>query len=198
MRCTHVTSKVLLPAQDILIHIELTFQLRDQLLDALFIGRLPDVLLDDLFPNDTAHDRIKLGILGARRLLELCSGLKLRRDQLRPRPERREVAADSAIFIQLKAIVLLLRQREGGGSVREPASGTATIRGRRETTHGDIGHLAERLVCKVRLLLVFARLEVDENEFIRDVAFFGYHGYATRASGLWGSVELERHSECRR
>ena len=120
MRCTHVTSKVLLPAQDILVHIELAFQLRDQLLDALFIGRLPDVLPDDLFPNDTAHDRIKLGILGARRLLELCSGLKLRRDQLRPRPERREVAADSAVFIQLKAIVLLLRQG-GGGSAREPA-----------------------------------------------------------------------------
>ena len=54
-----------------------------------------------------------------------------------------------------------------------------TMRGRRETTHGDIGHLAERLVLEVCRLLVFARLEADEDEFIGDVALFGYHGHAT-------------------
>ena|SRR5260221_7313911 len=119
MRQTHVTSKVLLPAQDSLIPIELAFQLWDQLLDALFVRRLPSVLLDNLLPNDASHDRIKLGLLDARCLLKLCSGLRLRGDQLRARPERREVAADGARLVQFKAVVLLLER--GRGSVRESA-----------------------------------------------------------------------------
>ena len=68
------------------------------------------MLLDNLFPNNAAHDRIKLGIFDARCLLKLCSGLRLRGDQLWARPERREVAADSARLVQLKAVVLLLEQ----------------------------------------------------------------------------------------
>ena len=43
---------------------------------------------------------------------------------------------------------------------------TATIRGRRDTTNDDIGHLAERLVCEIRRLLMFPRLETGEDEFI--------------------------------
>lgn len=61
-------------------------------------------------------DRLKLGILDARCLLELCSGLGIGGDQLRPRPEGRKVAANSTRFVQLEAIVLLLGRR-----VREPA-----------------------------------------------------------------------------
>jgi hypothetical protein len=48
-------------------------------------------------------------------------------------------------------------------------------------THGYIWYLAERLVLEVRRLLVLAATDVDGDEFIRDVALFGYQGHAARA-----------------
>ena len=78
--------------------------------NALFVHRLPDVLLDNPVPNNAAHDQIKPGILDARRLLKLCSRRNLRGYKLRARPERCKVAADSERRVQLKAIVLLLEQ----------------------------------------------------------------------------------------
>jgi hypothetical protein len=48
-----------------------------------------------------------LGVLDARRLLELGARLGLRRDQLRAGPERREVSADGARLEQLEAVVFL-------------------------------------------------------------------------------------------
>ena len=41
-------------------------------------------------------------------------------------------------------------------------------------TYGDVGHLAERLVLEVSGFLMIALLEVDVDEFIGDVALFGY------------------------
>ena len=77
---------------------------------------------------------------------------------------------------------------------QENAKDTATIRGRRDTTYrdDDIGHLAERLVREMRRPLMFARLEADEDEFIGDVALFGYQGHDARVSGRGDSVKLER------
>ena len=76
-------------AQDDLIHVELTFQLGDQLLDALLIRRQPAVLLEHPFVNNASGDRIKLRAFDARGLLELCAGLGIGGDQLQARPERR-------------------------------------------------------------------------------------------------------------
>ena len=45
----------------------------------------------------------------------------------------------------------------------------------------------------VRLLLVLSSREVDGDEFIGNVALFGYLGHATRASGYVGTVKLECH-----
>ena len=62
------------------------------------------------------------------------------------------------------------------------------------TTHGYIWYLAKRLVLDVWLLLMLARLEVDSNELILDVALFGYQGYAARAGGYRHSVKFKcRH-----
>jgi len=77
---TYITSKVLLPPQDGIVCVQLTFELRDELLDALLIRRLPAVLLEHPFYNNASRDRLKLGILDARRLLELGVGLALRGD----------------------------------------------------------------------------------------------------------------------
>ena len=63
------------------------------------------------------------------------------------------------------------------------------------TTHGDVGHLAERLVRDVRLLLMLSGREVDRNVFIGNVALFGYLGYAARGSGYVMSVKLECRDE---
>jgi len=67
---------------------------------------------------------------------------------------------------------------------------------KRGSTHGDVGHLAERLVRNVRLLLMLSRREVDGDEFIGNVALFGYLGHAPRASGYVIPVKLECHDEC--
>ena len=97
-------------AQDDLIHVELTFQLGDQLLDALLIRRQPAVLLEHPFYNNASGDRIKLRVFDARSLLEPCAGLGIGGDQVRAGPERRKVSTDSARLEELEAIVLLLNQ----------------------------------------------------------------------------------------
>jgi hypothetical protein len=62
-------------------------------------------------------------------------------------------------------------------------------------THGDVGHLADRVVLEVSGLLMIALPEVDGDEVVRYVALFGYHSHETCVSGhrRWGSVELECH-----
>ena len=45
----------------------------------------------------------------------------------------------------------------------------------------------------MRVLFMLARLEVDSNEFILDVALFGYQGHAACAGGHRGSVKFECH-----
>lgn len=107
---THFASEVLLLAQDGLVPVELGFELRHQLLDALLVRRQPAVLLEDLFDEDAGQDRFELRILDARRLLEFRARLGVGRDQLGSRPERGDVTADSARLEQLKAIVLLLKK----------------------------------------------------------------------------------------
>ena len=104
-----------------LIHIELTFQLGDQLLDALFVRRQPAVLLEHPFYNNASGDRIKLRVFDARRLLELCARLGIGGDQLRAGPEGREVSTDSARLEELETIVLLHNR-----VVRDRASRTRT------------------------------------------------------------------------
>jgi len=47
------------------------------------------------------------------------------------------------------------------------------------------------VVREVRRLLLFARLEVDGDEFIGDVAFFGYQSHDARVSGRGCSIKLE-------
>jgi len=66
---------------------------------------------------------------------------------------------------------------------------------KRGTTHGDVGHLAERLVRDVRLLLMLSSREVDGDEFIGNVALSGYLGDAARASGYVIPMKLECHDE---
>jgi len=62
-------------------------------------------------------------------------------------------------------------------------------------THDYVRHLAEGMVREVCFLGMFARLDADGDELIRDVAFSSYQGYAARASGLWVSVKLECHGD---
>ena len=47
------------------------------------------------------------------------------------------------------------------------------------------------MVREVGGLLMITPLEVDADEFIGDVALFGYYGHGARASGHRGSVKLE-------
>jgi hypothetical protein len=47
----------------------------------------------------------------------------------------------------------------------------------------------------VRLLLVLSSKEVDGDEFIGNVALFGYLGHAARTSGYVRPVKLECHDE---
>ena len=105
-----------MPSQDGLVSVQLTFQLRDELLDALFVRRLAAVLLEHPLHEDASRDRLKLAILDARCLFELGAGLWIGGDQLWAGPERREVATDAARLEQLEAIVLLLDDREQAGS----------------------------------------------------------------------------------
>jgi len=58
-------------------------------------------------------------------------------------------------------------------------------------THDYIGYLAKRLVLEMRGLLVLGHPEVDGNEFIRDVALFGYHGHFARAGRQRCSVKYD-------
>jgi hypothetical protein len=44
----------------------------------------------------------------------------------------------------------------------------------RQATYGYVGHLAERVVLEVSGLLLIAPLEADVDEFVGNVAFFGY------------------------
>jgi len=77
---TYITSKVLLPAQDGFIRIELTFQLGDMLLDTLFVRRQSDARLDHPFKNNDARDWRELSMFDARCLLKLRAGLGIRGD----------------------------------------------------------------------------------------------------------------------
>ena len=45
-------------------------------------------------------------------------------------------------------------------------------------------------VCR---LLLFARSKVDGDEFIGEVALFGYQGHDARVCGRGGSMKLESH-----
>jgi hypothetical protein len=53
------------------------------------------------------------------------------------------------------------------------------------------------MVRNVHLLLVLSTREVDGDEFIGNVALFGYLGHAARASGYVKPVKLECHDKCR-
>ena len=67
----------------------------------------------------------------------------------------------------------------------------------RENTHNDVRDLTERLVGEMVRLLVFARSEVDHDDFVGDITFLGDQRDTTRASGKWESVKLDRHEGCR-
>jgi hypothetical protein len=108
LRTTHITSKVLLLAQDGLVPIELTFEEREVRIDTLLVYRLPEHLLERCLSENVAGDRVELSILHARRLLESRTRPELRRDQLRASSECGEVAADSARLEELEAILHLL------------------------------------------------------------------------------------------
>ena len=77
---TYITSKVLLPAQDGVIRIELTFQLCDKLLDTLLVRRQSEARLDPPFKSNDARDRSELSMFDARCLLKLRAGLGIRGD----------------------------------------------------------------------------------------------------------------------
>ena len=109
-RATHITSKVLLLPQDCLVPIKLALKLSDELLYTLLVRHLPEARLENFLPGDARHDRIKLRILDACRLLVLGVGLGLSRDQLCARAKRRDVPSDGARLEQLKAIVLLKKK----------------------------------------------------------------------------------------
>ena len=104
---THITSKVLLLAQEPFVPIELAFKLTGELLHLRLIRRLPKDRLVNLLPDNASRDRIKLRILDASRLLELGMRLWLSRDQLWTRPKRRDVPPDGVRAEQLEAIFLL-------------------------------------------------------------------------------------------
>ena len=105
----HITSKVLLLAQDGLVHVELALKDREERLDALFVNRLrvPEHLLEERLLENLLPDRVELRILDARRLLELGEGLRLCGDERGARPELGEVAADGARLEELEAVVFL-------------------------------------------------------------------------------------------
>jgi hypothetical protein len=104
----HITSKVLLLAQDGLVHVQLALKGREERLDALLVDRQPvDLLVQRLLEN-LVRDRVELRILDARRLLELGTGLGLGGDQRGARPELGEVAADGARLEELEVVVFLL------------------------------------------------------------------------------------------
>ena len=71
-------------------------------------------------------------------------------------------------------------------------------RGGGRIAYAYVGDLAERLVLEVRRLFLFARSEVDGDEFIGDVALFGYQGYDARVCGRGGSMKLECHGGWKR
>ena len=104
---THITGKVLLLAQDGLISIELAFKLADQLLHVLLIRYFPIEFLEYLLVANSRHDRIKIRILDAGRLLEFGTGLALGRNQLWAGADACEVASDSARLVQLEPVSLL-------------------------------------------------------------------------------------------
>jgi hypothetical protein len=108
---TYITSEVLLLSQDGLVYIQLTFELRDELLDALLVCRLPAIRLVHPLDQNATHDRLKMRIFDARRLLELGTGLGLGGDQLWAGSEGRNVATDGARLEKFKAVVLLLDDR---------------------------------------------------------------------------------------
>jgi hypothetical protein len=111
---TYITSEVLLPAQNGLISVEFTFELRNELLDALLVRRLPTAWLVNLFHKNAARDWLELRVFDARRLLELGAGLGLHGDQLWAGPLGREIAANGARLVQFEAIVLPVHAAEGG------------------------------------------------------------------------------------
>jgi len=126
----------------------------------------------------------KWGIFDARRLLKLYVGLGIGGDQLRARAERREVAGARLLHSKPSSCY-------STGNESERASDGRDHRKWRETAYRDVGYLAERLVREVRKLLVVGRREVDGDEFVGDVALFGYHRHAARAGGHRETVELE-------
>jgi hypothetical protein len=104
---THITSKVLLLAQDGLISIELAFKLAEQILHTILIRYSPPVALEYLLKGKSRRDRIEIRIFDAGRLLEFGTGLGLSRDQLWAGADAREVACNSARLVQLESVILL-------------------------------------------------------------------------------------------
>ena len=109
---THITSKVLLLAQDGLISIEFAFKLAKQFLHTLLIRYSAPELLEYLLFGNSRRDRIKICILDASRLLEFGMGLGLSGDQLCAGSEGRQVPSDSARLVQLESVILLNIQRK--------------------------------------------------------------------------------------
>jgi hypothetical protein len=64
-------------------------------------------------------------------------------------------------------------------------------------TYIYVGHHTERLMREVPRLLLLALQEVDNVEFVGEVALFGYQGHAARASRQRESVKLECHGKRR-
>jgi hypothetical protein len=122
----NITRNIFLPTQDGIIPIKLAFELTAELLYALLVRCLSEVLLDHPFPKNASRDRIKL-VLNARRLLELRAGLGLGGDQLRAGPEGGDIACDGARLEQLEAIVLLIND------CMEAMIGGEGVGGRRRT-----------------------------------------------------------------
>ena len=105
----HITTNVLLLAQDGFVPIKLALKLNNELLHTFLIGHTPLVLLENLLVGNVRRDRIKLRILDACRLLEFGIGLGLGRDQLWARAERREVPSNGARLVQLETIFMLIQ-----------------------------------------------------------------------------------------
>jgi len=89
-------------------------------LNALLVWRLPAIRLVHPLDQNVTHDRLKMRILDARRLLELGAGLGLGEDQLWAGSEGRDVATDGARLEKFKAVVLLLDDRPGVGETMTP------------------------------------------------------------------------------
>ena len=51
-------------------------------------------------------------------------------------------------------------------------------------THNYVGYLAKRLVLEVPRMFMLSLSEVDEDQFVGDVALFGYHRHAARVRGI--------------